>query len=82
MTKAKVMRWGNSLAVRIPRGVADEARMKEGDAVQIKAIRGRIELRRAERMPCLAELVAEITPENRYEETDWGTGRGREKVEW
>lgn len=82
MRKTQVVKWGNSLAVRIPKTVADQARMKEGDGVVIKAARGRIELRRAERVPTLEELVAKITPQNRYSETDWGPDVGREKIEW
>jgi antitoxin MazE len=82
MPNVEVVKWGNSLAVRIPKGVAEQARMKEGDAVEIKAAKGRIEVRRAEKIPTLEELVAQITPENRYAETDWGPEKGREKVEW
>ena len=42
MPKAEVVKWGNSLAVRIPKNVAAEARMKEGDAIVIKAGKNRI----------------------------------------
>jgi antitoxin MazE len=82
MLKTQVVKWGNSLAVRIPKGVAQEALMKEGDALVIKAARNRIELVRTEKMPTLKELVSQITPENRYEETVWGRERGKEIVEW
>jgi antitoxin MazE len=82
MLKTQVVKWGNSLAVRIPKGVAQEALMKEGDALVIKAARNRIELVRTEKMPTLKELVSQITPENRYEETAWGRERGKEIVEW
>ncbi len=82
MPKAQMAKWGNSLAVRIPKDVAEQARLKEGDAVVIKAAKGRIELHAVERMPSLEELVAQITPENRYAETDWGPDVGREKIEW
>jgi len=82
MRKAQVVKWGNSLAVRIPKGIAAQARMKEGDAVELKAAKGRIEVRRANRIPSLEELVAQITPENRHPETDWGPDVGREKIEW
>lgn len=82
MAKAQVVKWGNSLAVRIPKGIAEQARMKEGDAIVIEADQGRIELRRAPRIPALEELVAQITPENRHPETDWGPNVGREKIEW
>jgi antitoxin MazE len=82
MLKAQVVKWGNSLAVRIPKAVAQEALMEEGDAVVIKAARNRIELLRTEKVPTLKELVSQITPENRHEETAWGRERGKEIIEW
>jgi antitoxin MazE len=82
MPKAQLAKWGNSLAVRIPKSVAEEARMQEGDAILIEVVRGRVELRPAEKIPTLEELVAQITPENRHEETDWGPDVGKEIVEW
>ena len=82
MPKAQVVKWGNSLAVRIPKAVAQDAHMQEGDTIVIEASADHIELRRAKTIPTLEELVARITPENRYEETDWGPDRGKEKVEW
>jgi antitoxin MazE len=75
-------KWGNSLAIRIPKGIAEQARLKEGDTVEIKAASGRLEVRRAERIPTLEELVAQITAENRNPETDWGPPVGREEIEW
>ncbi len=82
MPKAHVVKWGNSLAVRIPKHVAEQARVKEGDAVVIKASSGRIVFQCADRMPTLEELVAQITPENRYGETSTGPEVGKEAVEW
>ena len=82
MPKAQVVKWGNSLAVRIPKAVAEEARMREGDALIIKAAKNRIELLRNDKIPSLKELVAQITPENRHEETDWGPDVGKEIIEW
>ena len=82
MPKARVVKWGNSLAVRIPKIVAEDARMQEGDTIVIEASADHIELRRSKTVPTLEELVGRITPQNRYEETDWGPDRGKEKVEW
>jgi antitoxin MazE len=82
MPKAQVAKWGNSLAVRIPKAVAEQARLQEGDSIVIEALKGRIELRPAERIPTLEELVAQITTENRHEETNWGRDVGKEIVEW
>jgi antitoxin MazE len=82
MPRAQLSKWGNSLAVRIPKAVAEKARIREGDAVEIKADKGRIELRRADRIPTLEELVAQFRPEHRQPEVEWGPDVGREKVEW
>jgi antitoxin MazE len=80
--KAKMVKWGNSLAVRIPRPVAEEAKLKEGDSLEIEAVEDRVELRRARRIPTLAKLVSQITPENRYAEIATGAEVGKEVVEW
>jgi len=80
--KAQMVKWGNSLAVRIPKPVAEEARLKEGDALEIEVADGRVELRRVSKVPSLATLVSQITPENRYAEVTTGTEVGKEAVEW
>jgi antitoxin component of MazEF toxin-antitoxin module len=48
----------------------------------IEAAAGQISLRRKQRIPTLRELVAQITPENRYGETLTGAERGKESAEW
>jgi antitoxin MazE len=82
MPRAQVVKWGNSLAVRIPKAVAQEARVQEGDSIVIEALDGHVRFRRTERVPTLEELVAQITPEHRYAETEWGSERGKEIIEW
>lgn len=80
--KTQMVKWGNSLAVRIPKPVVEEARMKEGDSLEIEAAEGRVELRRATKIPTLAQLVSQITPENRYAEISAGAEVGKEVIEW
>jgi antitoxin MazE len=82
MAVAQIVKWGNSLAVRIPKPIAEEAGLGEGDRIVLEAADGQIELRRTEPIPTLKELVARITPENRYGETSTGRERGKEVVEW
>jgi len=82
MPKTQVVKWGHSLAVRIPKAVAEHARLREGDPISIEALEGHVELRPAERTPTLEELVAKITPENRHEEINWGPAVGKEIIEW
>lgn len=74
--RSQVTKWGNSLAVRIPRAFAKQAGFTDGSPVELIIERDRIVLARP--VPSLSALVARITPENRHDETDWGPPRGRE----
>ncbi len=77
--ETRLAKWGNSLAVRIPRSVAKEARLREGDSLEVDLDRdGAIILRSAPKRYELADLVSRITPKNRHEETDWGGSQGKE----
>ena len=81
--KVQMVKWGNSFAVRIPKPVVEQAKLKEGDSLEIEAAaEGRLELRRASKTPTLAQLVSQITPENRYQEISTGEEVGKEVVEW
>jgi len=81
--QAQVLKWGNSLAVRIPKPIADDARLQLGDPLEIAvAADGVVEIHRAGKLPTLAQLVSQITPENRYAEVSLGPEVGREAVEW
>jgi len=75
----QVAKWGNSLAVRIPRAIVREARLSEGDRLSLDLSGdGSIVLRSRRRKYSLDELVAGITPANRHGETDWGPPQGKE----
>lgn len=81
--KAQMVKWGNSLAVRIPKAIVQEAKLKEGDSLEIEAAAdGHVELRRATKIPTLSQLVSRITPENRYSEISTGAEVGKEVLEW
>ena len=83
MATTLIVKWGNSLAIRIPKPVAEEAGVGEGDPIVVEAVNGRIQLRPdRKRVPTLQELVAQITPENRYAEVEAGPARGKEKLDW
>ncbi|MGD0364197.1 MAG: AbrB/MazE/SpoVT family DNA-binding domain-containing protein [Bryobacteraceae bacterium] len=75
----QILKWRNSLAVRIPLTLAKEARLKEGDRLTLNlAADGRIVLRPARRKYDLRQLVSRITAKNRHSEVDWGPPSGRE----
>ncbi len=74
-----IAKWGNSLAVRIPKGIAEHAALHEGDTLEVSVTEdGALVLRPARRQYSLEELVSGITPENRHLETDWGLPVGGE----
>lgn len=76
--RAQVAKWGNSLAVRIPKSVAREAGLAAGTTVRMTAADGGVLIALAAPHYSLQELVARITPKNRHGETDWGGPVGRE----
>ena len=81
--RAQVLKWGNSLAVRIPKSIAEEAELKVGDPLELEVAEHRsVHIHRVREVPSLTELVALITPENRYPEVSWGGEVGKEAVEW
>lgn len=71
-------RWGNSLALRLQRGVIEEAGLQEGDRLEVTVEAGRIVLSPARPQYRLDDLLGKITPENIHDEIDWGSGRGKE----
>jgi antitoxin MazE len=77
--KTQLARWGNSLAVRIPKPVAATARLKAGDELQVEAdTHGEVRIRKTTGKPTLADLLSAITPENQHAEWDWGKPQGKE----
>jgi antitoxin MazE len=68
--RTQVARWGNSLAVRLPRQVAESAGLGEGASVDIDVVDGVVRVSPARPSYSLAELLAGVTPENLPESFD------------
>ena len=74
-----VQKWGNSLAVRIPRSVAKDSHLHQGSVVDIALIGGKIVVKPRRQLPyTLAQLLKGVTPRNRHVELDWGGRVGQE----
>ena len=73
-----IAKWGNSLGLRIPKALADELRVADGDAVEVAVENGALIVRPARKRYTIDELAADITPENRHKEIDWGKPAGKE----
>jgi antitoxin MazE len=76
--RTRVQKWGNSLAVRIPRQVAAESRLQHGTPVDVSLIDGEIVVSPVRVPPSLDELLAGVTDDNIHGEVDWGPAVGRE----
>jgi antitoxin MazE len=79
---ATIQRWGQSLAVRLPQQLAEEAQLGEGKEVELVQTAEGVLLKSKRKVRYqLADLVAGITPENVHPATEWGPPVGREIVE-
>jgi antitoxin MazE len=78
--RTNVARWGNSLAVRLPRQVAEAANLQEGAEVEISVEDGKLTIAPKRPRYQLSELLAEYKPRHRHAEQDWGKPKGKE--EW
>jgi antitoxin MazE len=75
----KIQKWGNSLAIRLPKNIVDQSNLKEGSEITIipsnKDIRIKPLLRKN---PSLKDLVEGITDNNRHKEISFGKRVGKE----
>lgn len=76
-----VQKWGNSLAVRIPKDIADRINITQGSEINVVENEGKIILvpRQPQIKYSLDELLAQCKPENRHEEIDFGV-EGKELI--
>ena len=78
--RTKVLKWGNSLGLRIPKAFAEEVRVAEGSTVELSMEGGRLIIRLANQTEySLEELLGGITAENLHSEIDTGGPVGGEK---
>ncbi len=76
--KSHISKWGTSLAIRIPKSIAEQWGIQEGSVIDIEPNGDEIVLRK--KKYDLADLLAQVTPDNLHSEEDWGPAQGRE--EW
>lgn len=73
-----IRKWGSSLAVRIPKAIAEQWGVSEGSAIEMDAGDGQVVMRK--RKYDLADLLARVTVDNLHPEQDTGEAAGNE--EW
>lgn len=88
--QTRIARWGDSLAVRLPAEIVRDLGLSEGQTVDLKPSRPNLEIaprpagrRYVNGVPVytLAELVADMRPENEPETIDWGPDVGSEIID-
>lgn len=77
--KTRIQKWGNSLAVRIPKSFAVEAQLAEETLVELSLVEGKLIVQPLkQRQPTLDELLRGVTDENLHAEWDSGPAVGKE----
>jgi antitoxin MazE len=69
--QARVSKWGNSLAIRLPQAAVKSLRVHEGEQVELSVKGDRLEIRAARPRYRLADLISEITPDNQPDPIDF-----------
>jgi antitoxin component of MazEF toxin-antitoxin module len=75
---SKIARYGNSLTVRLPVGVARELGVRDGDRVVLRSVDGGVLIERPKRSRLAAMLATVERPES---EIETGPSLGREGIE-
>lgn len=77
---AVISKWGNSLAVRIPRAIASQLDLTEGSEISIDVVEQNIIIKPTHQRKkyTLEELLEGMTPEMQHDEFHWGEPVGEE----
>lgn len=77
--RTSIRKWGNSLAIRVPKAIAENANLRNGAEVDISVHDGKIIMEPIPDVDIdLASLIAAITEENKHHEVDTGPAVGNE----
>ena len=83
--QVRVSRWGNSLAVRLPKQLAEQLGLAEGQNIDLSIVDDEMKLKPepVARIPRykLADLVSQLDPANAPELVDWGPDVGAEIID-
>ena len=77
--RTKVQKWGNSLALRIPKPFADEVGLRPESAVEVSLEKGKLVISATESFSIsLEELLEGINSRNLHREVKTGKAAGNE----
>jgi antitoxin MazE len=75
---ARALKWGNSLALRIPKPLARECGIEENTSVDMRIEQNELIIMPVRKNYYLAELLAGVTQENIHAEVSSGRPVGKE----
>ena len=77
--ETRIKKWGNSLALRIPKALAKEAGLSYELPVELSLVEGKLVIAPVEQSrPDLETLLAQVTKDNLHAEVDLGPATGQE----
>ena len=77
--KTAVQKWGNSLALRIPKAYADETGVRDGSSVELSLRAGSLVISPIRRTTFkLEDLLKGVNPKNRHAVVETGAATGQE----
>ncbi len=77
--KSTVQKWGNSLAIRIPKSFATEIKISQGTEIDLVVFKNKIQIEPIRKKKLtLDDLLNQVTEENIHKEVDTGTPVGKE----
>jgi len=66
-----IQKWGNSLAIRIPKNIVDQLQMEQNSEVELFISEDTLVIKPTKKIASLDELLSKITDENRHNEIDF-----------
>ncbi len=77
--RTRVQKWGNSLALRIPKTFADEVGLQKETSVDVSLADGKLVITPVTKpRQTLEQLLAKVTKRNLHHEVDTGPAVGKE----
>ena len=79
----KIQKWGNSLAIRIPKEFANSIHIEEGSDISF-SVKGQtlVIKEQKKKVYTLRDLLKGYNTKDKHEETIWGAFVGKEILEW
>ena len=75
----KIQKWGNSLAIRIPKSFANTSNLGDGTEVKMEVVNGKIIIsKKRKNVYRLKELLSKVSDRNIHTEYEYGNSVGKE----